>query len=333
MKREKRVSLFALLLLGCLVALTACGREKEEKIPVESVVDTEGNTEKNTEENIGNVDKDSKVYEAGGYLAEKTELQNDRMLEKSGKHFTTLYEKYLEPNGIQPYFVIIPDKNYYLTEDKDIGAKFDQMIEKLCGQCDFMKYVDIRDLLSVEDYYRTDSHWKQDCIADVAEYLCENMGNAYHTEYETNKVDGVFKGSYYDQIATDLEPDEVNYLTNEILEQCIVTKEEGMGPKDAQMYNMEKALGENPYDMFLEGAVPIITVENSKATSGKTLIIFRDSFGSSITPLMVGAYQKITLVDIRYIQSGMVGSFVDFKDSDVLFLYSSILLNNSAGMK
>ena len=43
--------------------------------------------------------------------------------------------------------------------------------------------------------------------------------------------------------------------------------------------------------------------------------------------------RKITVVDIRYIQSGFVGNFVDFDKGDVLFLYSTTLLNNSMAMR
>lgn len=296
----------------------------------QAVTESDGSVQEN-EKNEST--SETKVYEKNGFLAENTELLNERMLEKAGKHFTTLYEKYLQPNGIEPYFAIIPDKNYYLTETDAIEAEFDEMAERLCSQCGFMQYIELRELLELEDYYHTDSHWKQECIVDVAEYLCEKMGNPMHAEYETKQVDTPFRGSYYKDIETTLEPDEVKYLTNESLVQCKVSKFEGMEPEAAELYDMKKAASDNPYDMFLGGAVPIITVENPNAENGKKLILFRDSFGSSIAPLLVPGYQTVTLVDIRYVQSGLVGNFVDFADADVLFLYSSILLNNSAGMK
>ena len=62
-------------------------------------------------------------------------------------------------------------------------------------------------------------------------------------------------------------------------------------------------------------------------------MIFRDSFGSSIAPLFAESYSKITLVDIRYLPSEMVGRFVTFDNQDVLFLYSTPVLNNSVTMK
>ena len=40
----------------------------------------------------------------------------------------------------------------------------------------YMTYIDIFDKLSIDDYYKTDSHWKQENITDVAEFISECMG-------------------------------------------------------------------------------------------------------------------------------------------------------------
>ena len=48
---------------------------------------------------------------------------------------------------------------------------------------------------------------------------------------------------------------------------------------------------------------------------------------------MAEAYAKITLVDIRYLKAEMLGSLVDFENADVLFLYSTSVLNNGKTIK
>jgi hypothetical protein len=63
--------------------------------------------------------------------------------------------------------------------------------------------------------------------------------------------------------------------------------------------------------------------------SGRELYLFRDSFGSSLAPLLTGAYSRITLIDLRYIDSRVLSDFVEFSPrADVLFLYSAQILNN-----
>ena len=62
-------------------------------------------------------------------------------------------------------------------------------------------------------------------------------------------------------------------------------------------------------------------------------ILFRDSFGSSLAPLLVQGYKTVTLVDIRYLASGLLGRFIDFHGQDVLFLYSTSLCNRGMLLK
>ena len=63
------------------------------------------------------------------------------------------------------------------------------------------------------------------------------------------------------------------------------------------------------------------------------MIIFRDSYGSSLIPLFINGYKKITVVDTRYISPKILNNYIDFKNKDVLFIYGVILLNDSISMK
>ena len=83
----------------------------------------------------------------------------------------------------------------------------------------------------------------------------------------------------------------------------------------------------------MNGADALIEITNPNSKTDKELILFRDSFGSSLAPLLTDGYAKITLVDIRYIQSSMIGNFIEFDDQDVLFIYSTLLLNSSLALK
>ena len=98
------------------------------------------------------------------------------------------------------------------------------------------------------------------------------------------------------------------------------------------VYDLEKFEGMDGYDVFLSGPTPIVTLENPLNTSGKSLILFRDSFGSSIAPLFMAEYEKVTLIDLRYVTTDQLGDYVDFSDAnqDVLFLYNALIINNSS---
>ena len=129
--------------------------------------------------------------------------------------------------------------------------------------------------------------------------------------YTVQSVSAPFYGVYYGQLGLTIAPDTLSYLTNPTLE----------------------VSGKDPYELFVCGSSALVTIENPNAISDRELILFRDSFGSSIAPLLVDKYAKITLVDTRYIHSGMLGNFITFNNQDVLFLYSTLVLNSSASFK
>ena len=105
--------------------------------------------------------------------------------------------------------------------------------------------------------------------------------------------------------------------------------------KEARIYDIQKAdLSMDKYDLFLSGATPIIEIRNNDAKTDKELIIFRDSFGSSLAPLFTQAYSKIILVDIRYISTDLISNYISFNSNqDVLFLYSTLVINESGTLK
>lgn len=141
-----------------------------------------------------------------------------------------------------------------------------------------------------------------------------------------------FYGAYYGQAALKLKPDTIVYLTNDIINNATVY--DHIDKTYSKIYMEEKFTGVDSYDFFLSGAKSILTITNPEAVFDKELIIFRDSFGSSIAPLLLMSYSKVTLVDLRYIRTDMLGDYLDFsKDADVLFLYNTLILNNSYMLK
>ena len=99
------------------------------------------------------------------------------------------------------------------------------------------------------------------------------------------------------------------------------------------VYDLKQLEGADPYQLYLYGSKSLLTIENPAGDPDKELIIFRDSFGSSLAPLMVEGYSKITLVDIRYISPMILDRFLEFHGQDILFLYSTTVLNNSVTLK
>lgn len=268
------------------------------------------------------------IYLADGYAAKLEYPLNTDSLTHATERFQYLYDRYLAQTDVNVYLSVVPDKSYFLAEENgypclDYAALFAQMEEGM----PYAQYLDITGTLDITDYYKTDTHWRQENLVDTAQLLAGSMGVTLPDAYQKNALSQPFYGVYYGQAALPLPAETIYYLTNDILDGCVVTNYETN--TTGGIYDLEKADGKDPYELFLSGSVSLLTIENPNATTDRELVIFRDSFGSSIAPLLAQGYAKTTLVDIRYLRADLLDRFLEFSDQDVLFLYSTLVLNNS----
>lgn len=269
------------------------------------------------------------LYLKNGYLSKIEYPANFDKIQKNLTKISNINTQYLKNTNCNIFYSIIPDKNYFLAQNDFPKMDYYALLQKVQENLSFAKYINIFPLLSLQNFYKTDQHWKQEDLLPIAQKLTEEMGSKNKIKNPTlNKLENPFYGTYYGQAALSVLPDEIYYYTNPTMENATVTSYNTGSPQNAQIYNMKKAQGRDPYEMFLEGSNPLITIQNPSATTEKELIIFRDSFASSLSPLFIDSYAKITLVDLRYIQSSMLKNFIEFTNQDVLFLYSTLILNN-----
>lgn len=271
------------------------------------------------------------MYLSNGYISKLDYPLNEESVDYATDKFRYIYDTYLAGTDVSIYMSIIPDKNYYNEKLFYPSYDYNKLVVKMCESMEYAEYIGIMNQLELEDYYQTDTHLRQEELVDAAEYLGEQMKATIDTEYDEILVTKNFKGVYYRQMGMPMNGENMYYLTNTTLENCRVHDYEN--DREISMYDLSAIDGADPYEMYLYGSLSLVTIENPKATTVKELIIFRDSFGSSIAPLLATGYSKVTLVDIRYLPSNRVGQFVAFDNQDVLFLYSSSLLNNSETLK
>lgn len=275
----------------------------------------------------------NKIYIEDGYASKLDFPLNIQSVTNATNRFKYLYDKYIAGTDAKVHAVIIPDKNYFLAEENGYPSiDYEALFSLVKDNMTYAEFTDIIDLLDISDYYYTDTHWRQENIEDVANRIAVALGITVETGsgYKVNATDVPFYGVYYGQSALPLKSETIYYLTNDILDKC--TTEDVYGEVSG-IYNSDKLHGKDPYEMFLSGNTPLLTIKNPENESGKKLIVFRDSFGSSLIPLLCGGYSEVVLIDIRYISSDLIGNFVDFNGSDVLFMYSTLLYNDSFSFK
>ncbi len=269
------------------------------------------------------------VFEADGYLFEPAWPMDEKAILNNTAKMQWIADTYFAEKPV--YFSIVPDKADF-TDAACLKLDTEQVVNLVSGNFSG-QYIDITETLTLTDYYRTDTHWQQEKLEDTASALVSGMGGVLpKVDFEWKTIDGPFRGVLWGRYAKPIEAEDVlAYGVNAVTENAVVR--DLAHPNVSTVYVPETE-SLDLYDVFLSGATPVIELENREPNNGKHLVLFRDSFGSSIAPWLLTAYEKITIIDIRYVSSAIIGEQTELSTADeVLFLYSTAILNTGGILK
>lgn len=271
----------------------------------------------------------NEVYIKDGYIIDKNYPLDEKSLNGFINKLNYVKDKYLSSSN-NVFYSIIPDKAYYLDEDKYLKLDYDYVLDKLESQLN-INYINIISKLKLDDYYKTDIHIKQDGYFEVIKELGKYLDFNYMEMNYKKNIYNNFYGASYSKVLADFPSDSLVYLSNDShLNVEVNHLEYGKKP----IYDLEKLKEVDSYSVFLSGPSALIEiVNNNEDVLDRELIVFRDSFGSSMIPLLIPYYKKITLIDLRYINMDLVENYVDFNNKDVLFIYSTLIVNTSNLLK
>ncbi len=254
---------------------------------------------------------------------------DEKQVQLAVDKINSVNEKYF--SGKNTFLSIIPDKNYFIADKNGYPAiDYDRLVEMMMGVKD-SEYIDIFDCLEIGDYYVTDTHWSQENLGEVVDKIADSMGLTLPSldSYEKHTM-SPFYGVYYGQSALPLAPDKITYLTSATTDAAKVFNLETN--KDESVYRPDRFGVNDSYDLFMSGAAAFQTITNPLYEGEeKTLVVFRDSFGSSLIPLLIDGYSTIHVVDLRYMFPAAIPQLIDLEEvDDVLWIYSTLIINSAS---
>lgn len=262
-----------------------------------------------------------------GSIAQIEKEFNRENVDHSLSRLSYLYNRYLTDTDSQVYLALIPDKNYFFAKDYSYPSPdYDALKSRLHKTLPNATYIELFDTLSLADYYKTDWHWDQSRLDDTLARLGQAMqfADRLPSDY-TQKTLSPFRGGYHDQSALYPPPEALTYRTNDVIDS--LTLYDYATGTTSGVYLPKKFDSDTPYDFFMDGLQGLQRIDNPSAATEDELIVFRDSFGSSILPLIAQAYRTVYVVDIRTVSPATLGSVIDVSGKDVLLLYSTTVLN------
>ncbi len=275
----------------------------------------------------------NEVFESEGHLSEIDYPLNEASLEHASAVINKIMDTQIKGSDANVFFSIIPDKNYYIKDTSILTYDYDSLFSYMEESLSFASYIDITSSLDLSSYYTSDIHWRQEEITRTANLLLNAMSNRdldpsiFTPKVHIEDFQGVYTGRY----ALPFPDETIHYVELDHFDTLTVYDHENN--EEISMYREDTTQNQDPYSFFLHGPLSLITITNEDAISDKELVIFRDSFTSSLAPLLTNSYQKITLIDIRYLSSHLLPGLITFDSQDVLFLYSTSILNNSSQLR
>ena len=268
------------------------------------------------------------LYLYDDYIIEEIFPLNTNSINNLTSKINYIKDTYLNDNS-NIYYTIIPDKNYFVNNG-NLKLDYNKLQDMMKNNLTNLNYINIFDKLTLDNYYKTDTHWKQEDLFNVANTIANQMNFDINNNNVVNTIT-TFKGSYAGRLSVTKDIDTIKTISNPSTLNSSVYNYETK--KYTDIYDYTKINSLDKYDIYLSGAVPLIDIINNNSSSDKELIVFRDSYGSSLIPLLIEGYKKITVIDIRYISSKILNKYIDFNDQDVLFMYSILTINNSFSIR
>lgn len=185
-------------------------------------------------------------------------------------------------------------------------------------------------------YYRTDHHWTS--LGAFCAYQSAGKALGYSAygfgSFNIETASNDFRGTLYSKTLDDsITPDTIDYYFLAEGEPNVkLTSINGAEVKKYDSLYVRDYLDvKDKYSSFTGSNVPIVTIETDVDTD-KTLLIIKDSYAHSLVPFLSKHYSKITMVDMRYINTDL-NRFINLDEySQVLFMFNVISFAEDNGL-
>lgn len=180
-------------------------------------------------------------------------------------------------------------------------------------------------------YYKTDHHWTTAGAYTVFESILEQWKMTTYTKgYAFYTVADDFRGTMASASGVNDVGDRVEICVPKDSEGTYVVEFESKGEKTSSLFFSDRLKNKNKYEVFLGGnydKVNITTVSPSK----NSLLIIKDSYANCMIPMLTPYFNKIVVIDPRYLTDSLDSIIKENSFTHVLFLYNlNTLLEDSS---
>lgn len=173
-------------------------------------------------------------------------------------------------------------------------------------------------------YYRTDHHWTTLGAYYGYGAWAAMTGHKQRAlkEYQRETVFEGFYGTTYNKAPIGVPGDNVELFHSPEENGIRVNLDDGDIVSDSFYFPEEASRGFNRYNVFFSKNTFKIVVD-TKARTGRSLLLLKDSFANCFVPFLAGDYEQIVMIDYRYGKENIHDIMAEFKNiTDILVMYN-----------
>lgn len=171
-------------------------------------------------------------------------------------------------------------------------------------------------------YSRTDHHWQPLGAYYAAEEFAKDAGVDFAdiSEYKKHILSGYVGTMYgYTKSSTLLEnPEPFIYYEPQTDVEVTQYTSSFTNPTETELFINPENLDSSSYYLVF-GMDDNIRHIRTKCRNGRTLVIFKDSYGNALLPFLTSSFENIYLCDIRYFDINAKSFIEEVEATDVLF--------------
>ena len=236
--------------------------------------------------------------------------------------------------GVKCYLMLVPDAASVQREKLPTYAPVADQAEQLEEIRSYLEkkenpvteiplYEMLREHREESLYYRTDHHWTTLGARYAYQSAAGQMGlpgAENGAEKKLYPVSDSFQGTLAARSGYRVPDDTIEVYWPDQEEELVVTYVQEQ-TKSASLYAAEKLKTRDKYGMFLNGNHPLTEIR-TMASTGRKLLLIKDSYANCFVPFLTGDFEEIVLVDPRYYYDSAEKLMKQYGFTDVLFLYN-----------
>ena len=285
------------------------------------------------------------IYDDGteGYMSSGILIYNNKGFEMfyGSDSMATAYAETLNDcasqlSGTKVYSMVIPNhsefgvpervRNYY--EEASQCENTMAVNNTLSASITAVDIYDALNLHNNEDiYFDTDTHWAPLGAFYAYEKFCEAAGVTPTTLDSFTKTSSDFTGYLAYVTSEDVlnnNPDTLDLYDPKYNYTCEISYDGQYFEETDSLNSHDESLG---YAMYLHGDMGCVRITNHDLSTGRKLLVVKDSYGNAMGPFLGASFDEVHVVDFRYFEGDLPTYCTEHGITDVLFAVNEMAVN------